>query len=66
MSNIAGQMVAAVQGMQAAEMAPTAAELLGVNQQQAAYSDLMTKWAALKAKAGGQATPAADAKPAAK
>jgi hypothetical protein len=59
LSNIAGQMVGAVQGMQAAEMPPTAAQLLAVNREQAAYSALMAKWAALKAKASGQAAPAA-------
>jgi hypothetical protein len=64
LSNIAGQMLGAVQGMQGSEMAPTAAQLLACNQQQAAYSGVMAKWAALKAKAGGQT--AAAAPPAAK
>jgi hypothetical protein len=59
-------MIGAVQAMQGAEMAPTAAQLVACNQQQAAYSALMTKWAALKAKASGQAAPAAAAPPAAK
>jgi hypothetical protein len=54
---IAGQMIAAVQAMQGAEMAPTAAQLLACNQQQAAYSAVMAKWAALKAKASGQSAP---------
>jgi hypothetical protein len=58
LSNIAGQMIAAVQAMQAAEMAPTQAQLLACNQQQAAYTAVMAKWAALKAKASGQAAPA--------
>jgi photosystem II stability/assembly factor-like uncharacterized protein len=66
LSNLAGQMIGAVQAMQGAEMAPTAAQLVACNQQQAAYSALMTKWAALKAKASGQAAPAAAAPPAAK
>jgi hypothetical protein len=43
-------MVGAVQAMQGSEMPPTAAQLLACNQQQAAYSALMAKWAALKAK----------------
>jgi hypothetical protein len=38
-------------GMQASEMPPTAAELQACSRQQAAYAALMTKWAALKAKA---------------
>jgi hypothetical protein len=59
LSTIAGQMVAAVQGMQAAEMAPTAAQLLACNQEQASYSALMAKWSALKIKASGSAAPAA-------
>jgi hypothetical protein len=54
-------MVAAVQGMQGSEMPPTAAQLLACNQQQAAYSALMAKWTALKAKASGQAAPATPA-----
>ena len=58
LSNIGGQMVGAVQAMQGSEMPPTAAQLLACNQQQAAYSALMTKWAALKAKVSGQAAPA--------
>ncbi len=58
LSNIGGQMVGAVQAMQGSEMPPTAAQLLACNQQQAAYSALMTKWAALKAKMSGQAAPA--------
>jgi photosystem II stability/assembly factor-like uncharacterized protein len=53
LSNIGAQMVAAVQGMQAAEMPPTAAELQACEKEQASYSDLMAKWAALNAKAGG-------------
>ncbi|HLK62085.1 MAG TPA: hypothetical protein VKU19_01500 [Bryobacteraceae bacterium] len=58
LSNIGGQMVGAVQGMQGSEMPPTAAQLQACSQQEAAYAALMAKWAGLKAKAGG-AAPAA-------
>jgi hypothetical protein len=54
LSNIAGQVLAAVQAMQGSEMPPTAAQLAACSQQQAAYSAVMAKWAALKAKVGGQ------------
>jgi hypothetical protein len=64
LSTIAGQMVTAVQAMQAAEMAPTAAQLLAVNQEQTAYTEVMAKWAALRTKAGGRPTPGAAADPA--
>jgi photosystem II stability/assembly factor-like uncharacterized protein len=50
LSNIGAQMVAAVQGMQAAEMPPTEAELKTCTKEEAAYTALMAKWAALKAK----------------
>jgi hypothetical protein len=59
LSTIGAQMVAAVQGMQGSEMPPTAAQLLACNQEQAAYSALMAKWAALKGKLTGPAAPAA-------
>jgi photosystem II stability/assembly factor-like uncharacterized protein len=59
LSSIGAQLVASVQGMQGSEMAPTAAELQAVTQQQTAYATLMAKWAALKAKATGQTAPAA-------
>jgi hypothetical protein len=49
LSNIAAQMVGAVQGMQAAEMPPTAAELQACSKGEAAYMALMAKWTALKA-----------------
>ena len=49
--DIGAQLVAAAMGMQASEMPPTAAELQACSRQQAAYAALMTKWAALKAKA---------------
>jgi hypothetical protein len=53
-------MIGAVQGMQASEMPPTAAEVQACGQQQAAYQTVMGKWAALKAKAAGPAAaPAA-------
>jgi len=53
LSDIGGQMVAAAMGMQASEMAPTAVQLKACADQQAAYTSLMAKWAALKARAGG-------------
>ena len=53
LSDIGTQMVAAVQGMQGSEMPPTAAQLLACNQQQAAYSAVMAKWTALKARVSG-------------
>lgn len=49
LSNIGAQMVGAVQGMQAAEMSPTALELQACAKEEAAYTGLMAKWAALKA-----------------
>jgi photosystem II stability/assembly factor-like uncharacterized protein len=49
LANIATQMVAAVQGMQAAEMAPTAAQLQACGREESAYTALMAKWAAVKA-----------------
>ncbi len=51
LSNIGAQMVGAVQGMQAAEMPPTAAELQACSKQEAAYTALMAKWTAIKASA---------------
>jgi photosystem II stability/assembly factor-like uncharacterized protein len=53
LSNIGAQMVAAVQAMQGSEMPPTAAELHACSQEQAAYTALMAKWTALKAKVNG-------------
>jgi hypothetical protein len=58
LSNIGTQMVAAAQGMQAAEMAPTAAQLQTCSQEEAAYSALMAKWTAVKSKATGSGTTA--------
>jgi hypothetical protein len=50
LANIGAQNVAAAQSLQASEMPPTIAEVQACNQQQAAYADLMAKWAALKAR----------------
>ncbi len=55
LSNIGAQMVAAVQGMQGSEMPPTAAQLQACIEQETAYTNLMAKWAALKAKVNGPA-----------
>jgi hypothetical protein len=62
LSNVGPQMVTAVQAFQGAEMAPTAAQLQAVAQEQTAYAGVMAKWAALKARATG--APAAAAAPA--
>jgi len=59
LANIGTQMVAAVMSMQGSEMPPTAAQLRACSEQQAAYTALMAKWAALKAKINGPAVPAA-------
>ena len=48
-------MVAAVQGMQGSEMSPTAAQLQSCSEQETAYTNLMAKWAVLKAKVNGPA-----------
>ena len=50
LANIGAQMVGAVMGMQGSEMPPTAAQLQVCTQQDTAYTALMAKWAALKAK----------------
>ena len=52
LANIAALMVSTVMPMQGSELPPTAAQLKGVADQQAAYASLMAKWTALKAKAG--------------
>ena len=49
LSNIGTQLVAAAMAMQGSEMPPTAAELEACRKQEAAYTALMAKWAALKA-----------------
>jgi photosystem II stability/assembly factor-like uncharacterized protein len=54
LSNIGARMVAAVQGMQAAEMPPTAAELKACVKEEAAYTNLMAKWTSLKSTAPKQ------------
>ncbi len=51
--------MAAVMGMQVAEMPPTAAQLQACARQDAAYTALMAKWTALKAKVNGPAAPPA-------
>jgi hypothetical protein len=48
LATIGGLMVGAVQGMQAAEMPPTATELKACAKEEAAYTALMAKWNALK------------------
>jgi len=58
LGSIGAQLVAAVMPMQASEMPPTAAQLHAVSQEEAAYTDLMAKWAALKVKINGPAVPA--------
>jgi hypothetical protein len=50
LSNIGPSLIAAVMPMQASEMQPTAPELEACTKQEAAYTALMAKWAALKAK----------------
>jgi photosystem II stability/assembly factor-like uncharacterized protein len=50
LANMAGQLVAAAMAMQSSEMPPTAAQLQACSQQSAAYTGLMARWAALKAK----------------
>jgi photosystem II stability/assembly factor-like uncharacterized protein len=49
LTNIGSLLVAAVMGMQASEMPPTAAQLEGCQKQEAAYMAVMAKWSALKA-----------------
>ncbi len=62
LANIGAENVAAVQSMQASEMPPTAAELKACAQQEAAYTALMAKWTALKARVNGpSAAPAGGA-----
>jgi hypothetical protein len=58
LGNIGAQMVNAVMGMQASEMPPTAAQIQACSQQEAAYTALMAKWAALKGKVNGPGVPA--------
>jgi len=62
LSTIGAEMVTAVQSMQGSEMPPIAAQLRTCAEQATAYTNLMAKWAALKAKvagpAAGRGTPA--------
>jgi hypothetical protein len=51
LTDIGGRLVGSVMPMQAADMPPTAAELAVCAKQQAAYTALVVKWAALKAEA---------------
>ena len=55
LANIGVQMIAAVMSMQASEMPPTADQIEACNQQEAHYTALMAKWAALKARVNGPA-----------
>jgi len=55
LANIGAQMIAAVMSMQASEMPPTADQIEACNQQEAHYTALMAKWAALKARVNGPA-----------
>jgi hypothetical protein len=50
LANIGAQIVSVVMPMQVAEMAPTTAQLQACARQEAAYTALMAKWTALKAK----------------
>ena len=54
LSNIGARMVGAAMPMQASEMAPTAVQIEACVKEEAVYSSLMAKWAAVKAKAGGK------------
>jgi photosystem II stability/assembly factor-like uncharacterized protein len=56
LGSIGAQMVAAVQSMQGAEMAPTAAQLQACSRQQAAYTALMARWVLLKGRVNGPAS----------
>jgi hypothetical protein len=58
LANIGNQMVAAVMAMQGSEMPPTAAQLQACSQQESAYTAVMAKWAALKAKVNSPAVTA--------
>jgi hypothetical protein len=62
LANIGSLMVGAVMAMQASEMPPTEAQLRACADEGQAYTTVMAKWAALKAKATGGAAPAAPAK----
>lgn len=51
LANIGSRLVTSVMGMQSSEFAPPTVQLEGAARQQAAYTALMAKWTALKAKA---------------
>ena len=53
LANIGAQMVSSVMPMQSAELPPTAVELQACAHQEGAYTALMAKWTALKAKVSG-------------
>jgi hypothetical protein len=55
LANISRQLIAAVMGLQASEMPPTATQLEACKKQESAYSALMAKWFALKASTKGPA-----------
>jgi hypothetical protein len=59
LSTTGSRMVAAAMSMQGAEMPPTAAQLEACTLEQAAFSAVMSKWAALKARVNPPAAPAA-------
>jgi hypothetical protein len=46
-------MIASVMGMQGSEMPPTATALQACSREEAAYTSLMAKWSAVKARVGG-------------
>ena len=48
LAEIGGQLVASVMTMQGSEMPPTASQLEACKKQEAAYTSLMARWAALK------------------
>ena len=52
LATIGGLVVGSVMSMQAAELPPTAIELQAAAADQAAYTSVMAKWTALKAKSG--------------
>jgi hypothetical protein len=53
LANISSQMIAAVMAFQGSELPPTASQLRACAQQETAYTSLMAKWSALKAKIQG-------------
>jgi len=53
LANIGGLVVGSVMGMQGSEMPPTATQIQAASSEEAAYTAVMAKWAALKAKVSG-------------